>query len=284
MGTRKRHDHGRRVAQQRHSLCRRRPAGAHLCLFYETQDDLIDAATRFFGPGLDGNELCVWAVPDRLAPAAAAARLRAGIAGFDDHVAAGRMRLFTGTDWYSDGEPDAIARAAFWSDLIARALAEGYAGLRASGDALWLGGRERDVLPYERAVGRVAAGRPLLALCTYDLTMSRGVDVLDIARLHSVAVVRRRGDWQLFEAPALKAPAGPDTDALARAGAFPGHEQLTERERVVLSLLLKGVSSKEVARDLGISPRTAEFHRANIIGKLGARNTTDLARRVFRGG
>jgi DNA-binding CsgD family transcriptional regulator len=38
---------------------------------------------------------------------------------------------------------------------------------------------------------------------------------------------------------------------------------------MVLGLLVGGASSKEVARDLGISPRTADFHRANIIEKLG---------------
>jgi len=32
---------------------------------------------------------------------------------------------------------------------------------------------------------------------------------------------------------------------------------------------------------LGISPRTVEFHRANLMRKLGARNTADLVRRVL---
>ena len=64
---------------------------------------------------------------------------------------------------------------------------------------------------------------------------------------------------------------------------FPGRDLLTERERVVLSLLVQGASSKEVARALGISPRTADFHRANIIEKLGARNTADVIRRVLGG-
>ncbi|WP_051383452.1 LuxR C-terminal-related transcriptional regulator [Bradyrhizobium sp. WSM3983] len=53
-------------------------------------------------------------------------------------------------------------------------------------------------------------------------------------------------------------------------------QQLTPRERVVLRELLEGNSSKRVARKLGISPRTVEFHRANIIRKLGARNTAEL--------
>jgi two-component system response regulator FixJ len=63
---------------------------------------------------------------------------------------------------------------------------------------------------------------------------------------------------------------------------FPGSEQLTERERVVLAQLIKGASSKQAARDLGISPRTVEFHRANIMRKLDARNLADLVSRVLQ--
>ena len=44
---------------------------------------------------------------------------------------------------------------------------------------------------------------------------------------------------------------------------------------------LRGASSKEVGRSLGISPRTAEFHRANIMQKIGAKNTIDPVRKVL---
>lgn len=59
---------------------------------------------------------------------------------------------------------------------------------------------------------------------------------------------------------------------------FPGREPLTRRERDVLTLLIKGASNKEAGRQLGISPRTIEDHRARIMAKLGARNAADLIR------
>jgi FixJ family two-component response regulator len=62
---------------------------------------------------------------------------------------------------------------------------------------------------------------------------------------------------------------------------FPGSEPLTSRERNVLELVSSGVSNKEAGRELGISPRTIEYHRANIMKKLGARNATDLIRIVM---
>jgi two-component system, LuxR family, response regulator FixJ len=64
---------------------------------------------------------------------------------------------------------------------------------------------------------------------------------------------------------------------------FPGHELLTPKERVVLWQLLKGASAKEGARLLGISPRTVEFHRGNIMRKLGARTTAELFARLLVG-
>ena len=57
-----------------------------------------------------------------------------------------------------------------------------------------------------------------------------------------------------------------------------GQKPLTKREREVLLLISAGHSNKQSARQMGISPRTFECHRAEVIRKLGARNTADLVR------
>lgn len=62
---------------------------------------------------------------------------------------------------------------------------------------------------------------------------------------------------------------------------FPGREMLTQRERVALAQIVKGASSKAAARNLSISPRTMEFHRANILRKLGVRNVAELIYKVL---
>jgi FixJ family two-component response regulator len=62
---------------------------------------------------------------------------------------------------------------------------------------------------------------------------------------------------------------------------FPGREPLTRRERDVLEQFASGASNKEAGRQLGISPRTIEDHRANIVRKFGARNAADLIRIVM---
>ena len=60
-----------------------------------------------------------------------------------------------------------------------------------------------------------------------------------------------------------------------------GFAQLTPREREVLQLIAQGQSNKEAGRELGISPRTIEVHRARVMEKLGAKNTADLMRIVL---
>ncbi len=62
-----------------------------------------------------------------------------------------------------------------------------------------------------------------------------------------------------------------------------GFAQLTPREREVLQLIAQGQSNKEAGRELGISPRTIEVHRARVMEKLGAKNTADLMRIVLTG-
>ena len=62
------------------------------------------------------------------------------------------------------------------------------------------------------------------------------------------------------------------------------YETLTTREREVLHLAAEGHTSAEIAARLGISPRTAETHRANLMRKLGLESQTDLIRYALRRG
>ena len=65
---------------------------------------------------------------------------------------------------------------------------------------------------------------------------------------------------------------------------FPGREPLSRREQDVLAQIVNGASNKEAGRQLGISPRTIEVHRAHLMQKIGARNAADLIRIVMSEG
>jgi RNA polymerase sigma factor (sigma-70 family) len=55
-------------------------------------------------------------------------------------------------------------------------------------------------------------------------------------------------------------------------------EELSARELQVLVSMVHGNSNKEIAQALGISPRTVEIHRGNMMRKLNARSTSDAIR------
>lgn len=59
---------------------------------------------------------------------------------------------------------------------------------------------------------------------------------------------------------------------------------LTPREREVLTGLVGGYPNKTIAYDLGISPRTVEIHRANLMAKLDVRSLSDALRIAFTAG
>ena len=59
-------------------------------------------------------------------------------------------------------------------------------------------------------------------------------------------------------------------------------DRLTSREREIVQLLAEGKSSKEVASSLGISVKTAETHRANIMRKLELHSVSELVRYAVR--
>ena len=66
------------------------------------------------------------------------------------------------------------------------------------------------------------------------------------------------------------------TNATAAAPPPPGRSRLTPREREIVQLLAEGKSTKEVAVALGLSVKTAETHRSNIMRKLELHSVSDL--------
>jgi DNA-binding NarL/FixJ family response regulator len=66
--------------------------------------------------------------------------------------------------------------------------------------------------------------------------------------------------------------------------AVPTSGRLTAREREVLRLVAEGFAAKQVARQLGISPKTVERHKTRIYSKLGAANQAAAVHLAFAGG
>lgn len=58
--------------------------------------------------------------------------------------------------------------------------------------------------------------------------------------------------------------------------------KLTRREVEIIRLIATGLKNKEIAADLGISVKTVETHRANIMNKLALRNIAELIHYAIR--
>ncbi len=61
-------------------------------------------------------------------------------------------------------------------------------------------------------------------------------------------------------------------------------QELTPRQVQILRLVASGWTTKAIARELGISPKTVEFHRARLMARIGAHDVTGLTRFALQSG
>ena len=115
--------------------------GAHIALFYETKDDLLDTVVPYCRTGLERNESCLWFVAEPyLTVAEAWQALRDVVDGVDRYQADGRIEIDSANDWFAgrgaafDGDQVAAA----WYEKLASVSSRGQAGLRITGDAGWV--------------------------------------------------------------------------------------------------------------------------------------------------
>jgi DNA-binding CsgD family transcriptional regulator len=260
-------------------------------MFYETTDDLLDTVVPFFEVGLQNNEFCLWVCsgPVTLEEAHTALRLR--LRKFDQHLAARSIEIIPGGEWYlKEDQFDLTKIMRSLNARLGNALAKGYEGMRATGDAFWVNtGHWKTFCNYEYTLNETIEGRPVTLLCTYPIVMSppistlrpelrkipRGsfsmdaADVLTVTRAHQLSVVRQSGDWGLFEtAPGMARDHSLTSDAKLVDAKLVIGELLSAREQNIINLIAQGQSNKEIARSLRISPETVKTHVRKIFTKL----------------
>jgi DNA-binding CsgD family transcriptional regulator len=262
------------------------PWGTHICVFYETKDDLLDSVGHYILAGLQNNEFCVWAISDPITEHDAKAALHQILPDIDRYLSSGQLEVIKGREWYLKGDEFSLTRITNgWNGKLSHALAAGYDGMRVSGNAFWIATSHwKSFCEYEQELDRSLVSQKMIVLCTYCLGASKAVDILDVARAHHSTIARRNGRWEFLATPELTqarreiSRLNGALDTLVKS--YEGPELLTARERITLALIVRGSSSKEAARLLGVSPRTVDFHRANVMRKLGAKNVADLVRKV----
>jgi DNA-binding CsgD family transcriptional regulator len=262
------------------------PWGTHLCLFHETKQDLLDTMVPYFRAGLENKEFCLWILQPSISRQEALDALRRGVPDCDRYLSEGGIELVSQDAWYTEGGRFELTTAiARFREKIEEAISKGYVGLRANGSSAWLQKANAITFSeYEKKLDDLIAGEKMIVVCSFALQEIDSAQVLDAARTHQLTAALRNGSWEVIETHELGESdsterAGDAADAVSHRSARLG--TLTPREQAVLAQIVAGASSKEAARRLGISPRTIDFHRANILEKLAAKNTADLMRIVL---
>ncbi|MEU2154231.1 response regulator transcription factor [Streptomyces sp. NPDC019396] len=146
----------------------------------------------------------------------------------------------------------------------------------------------------EIAADEDLAGVKVLVLTTYDTDEhiidalragASGFLVKDIRPADLLAAIRTVASGEALLSP------GPTARLIARVLATPdapravaGPDGLSDRERQVLTLVARGLNNTEIAESLGLSPLTAKTHVSRIMGKLGARDRTQLVVVAYESG
>ena len=177
------------------------PWGTHFCLFYKTSYDLLDILLPYFKAGLDNNEYCLWVTSEPLARAAVEKAIMEAAPASNRLTESGQIEIVPHDEWYlEDGVFNPRRVLDGWIEKLETALAEGYSGLRATGNTAWLESKDwTDFTRFEKEADGVIGDHRMMALCTYSLDKCSATDVLDVVKNHEFAMLRHKGAWELIE-------------------------------------------------------------------------------------
>ena len=177
------------------------PWGTHLCLFYESAEDLADVLVPYFKAGLENNEFCMWVTSEPLGVEDAARLLQKAVPNLRQFVEDGQIEILDYSQWYTRSgtfEADRVLQG--WIEKDNQALRKGFDGLRLTGNTFWLQQRDwKDFMAYEATVDRVIGQHRMIALCCYPLEKCGAPEVIDVVSTHQSALIRRAGRWETIE-------------------------------------------------------------------------------------
>ena len=135
--------------------------------------------------------------------------------------------------------------------------------------------RLRDLMPATRVVFLTINEDPRLAAEAFRLG-ALGWVLKTASALELTAAIRAARRAQRYLSPRIAGGRVEDLPVPIRAQV--DADRLTPREREVLILLARGLAMKEVAAEMGITPRTVAFHKYRMMDSLGIRSSAELVR------
>ena len=165
------------------------------------------------------------------------------------------------------GESAALAQAAWLRGMLAMAcgdLDQADEVLRNARCA-----RHGEALPFHRGLLELQHGRCLSRLQRYGIAADAVRDAHKVFSALGAHPFRRASEAELMS-----------TGLRPRSGGDPGLPGLTAQEQRVAQLVASGLSNREAAAQLYLSPKTVEYHLAHAFTKLGVRSRHQLASRI----
>lgn len=239
------------------------PWGTHVCLFYQTKEDLIEILVPYFKAGLENNEFCVWVTCEPVSEQEAKQALRKVVPDFNEYLKRGQIEIVPHTEWYfKEGTFDLQRVLKAWIDKLNQALTKGYAGIRVTGNTAWLEKRVwRDFIDYEKEANDAIGRYRMIAICSYCIDKCETSDVIDVANSHQFALIRREGKWELFKNAERKQAEKKFLDYQAKLKSLASELTLVEeRERHRIATKLHD----QVAQSLVVSKMELEVLRESV--------------------
>ncbi|PRX48095.1 response regulator transcription factor [Salegentibacter salegens] len=117
-------------------------------------------------------------------------------------------------------------------------------------------------------------GTPEHVLC-----IQTDVSHLKVASTKTVSFIHINGGKSYYNIAISKGEFDPGENADANFSEF-----LTEKEKLIVCRLSRGLNAEQIAKELNLSPHTIKTHRRNVLQKSGCRNTTELVAKCLTTG
>lgn len=177
------------------------PWGTYFCQFYRTKEDLIEVLVPYFKAGLENSEFCMWVTSAPLTPEEAKTALQKTVPGLQDYLEKGQIEILPYNDWYlKTGTFNSQKVLDGWVEKLDKALADGYKGLRVTGNTSWLEKTSWDsFVEYEEKIDSIISNSRMLALCTYSLEECSPPQIIEVVSNHQFSLIRKEGKWEKIE-------------------------------------------------------------------------------------
>ena len=172
--------------------------GTHICLLYQTKQDLIDTLVGYFKAGIDNNELCTWVTSEPLPASEAEASLMKELKNYDDYINKNQLEILDFSKW-SAGKLDANKVIHHLVEKEKLARDKGFDGIRFSLNTRSLDyNDQKDIIDYEEDIDSFINSHQMLAICAYPLEKGDVSQVVDAISRHKVTLVRKENRWEFI--------------------------------------------------------------------------------------